>query len=136
MFYQVNKTTNQWIFHFILSHIHVPHISDDYIRYNKSMYLLVLSAPEKKDLHVLRHNNGFLFSRGLLDNPLCLQVAAHPTYFYKWAAHPIYLYKYVYRECCPFDLLLQVCCPYNVGLQVCCPSDVHLTEIVKASSLL
>lgn len=61
------------------------------------MYLLVLSAPEKKDLHVLRHNNGFLFSRGLLDNPLCLQVAAHPTYFYKWAAHPIYLYKYVYH---------------------------------------
>lgn len=81
---------------------------------------------EKKDLHALRHNNGFLFSRGLLDNPLCLQVAAHPTYFTKWAAHPIYLYKYVYRECCPFDLLLQVCCP----------SNVHLTEIVKASSLL
>lgn len=27
---------------------------------------------EKKDLYVLRYNNGFLFFRGLLDNLLCL----------------------------------------------------------------
>lgn len=96
------------------------------VTYNKSIYFLALSAPKKKDQHIIRHNNGSLFSRGLLDNSLCLQVAAYPTYFYKCAAHSIYIYKYIYWECCPFD----------VRLQVCCPSNVHLTEIVKASSLL
>lgn len=57
-------------------------------------------------------------------------------YFNKCAAHPIYVYKYIYREFCPFDVRLQVWFSSNVGLQVCCPSNVHLTEIVKASSLL
>lgn len=127
MFYQVNKTTNQWIFHFILSNIHVPHTSDDYIWYNKSMYLLVLSAPEKRDLHVLRHNNGFLFSRGLLDNSLCLQVAAHPMYFFQVCCSSHLPLKVrilgMLSIWCTFTSMLPIQCTFTSMLPIRCTSD-------------